>query len=116
MNNGHDLGPDAVKAHGNVEIAVGEMNGKVALKFFKPVDIVVFDPKNAVDIAKQFLDIAQACGANITLQVPKRKISKERRDLLINRAYHVYRSLTEKGRPPKYIAKEVVDSVLSAID
>lgn len=113
--NGKDL--DVVKAQSdNVEIAIKHEKGKIVLAFFRPVDRITLDPPNAVLIAKEFLDLAQVCGHEVVLQVPKRKITKEQRDRLINRATLVFKNLSEKGRAPGYIAREVVDSILSAID
>ena len=116
-NNGTDLGEDSLKIKAeNVEIAIGQKAGKVVLRFFRPIPEVHFDPVNAVEIARQMIDIAVACGAKVTIEVPKRKITKAQRDKLVTRATHVFRSLSEKGRAPAYIAKHVVDTILSDVD
>lgn len=114
-NNG--LGDDVVTTNdGNVDIALGQRGGKVVLEFFKSIDSVTFDPANAVILARQMIDIAVACGANVTIEVPRRKITKEQRNKLVSRATIVFRSLIEKGKTPAVIARNVVDTILSAID
>jgi hypothetical protein len=116
MKNNGELGPDAFEVDGNVQMAVGQRNKKIVIQFQRPMSFIVIDPPNAVALANQFLDLAKACGFEVVLNLPKRKISKEQRDRLCTRATHVFRSLQEKNRPPAYIARHVVDTILSAID
>lgn len=88
----------------------------VVIRYEAPRYWVGLEPKNAAEMAKLLLDAAQQQGANIQLSMPRREVTKDQRDRLIVRATQVFRSLAEKRRPPAEIARQVVDSVLSAID
>ena len=101
---------------GKTEMVIFAHSGKVIQRFARPMLFVAYDPGNAAELANKFLNCAKECGAEIVLNLPRRRISKEKRDALITRAIHVYRSMTEQHRPPAIVAKHVVDSVLSAID
>lgn len=101
---------------GMTEMVLFTHNGKVIQRFARPMLFVAYDANNAAQLANQLLNRAKECGANIVINVPRRKISKQVRDTLILRAFHVYRSMTEQKRPPMLIAEHVIDSVLSAID
>jgi hypothetical protein len=76
---------------------------------------VAYDPQNLGD-HEPLPRRDQGGGLHAGDQHAAAQISKEKRDALITRAIHVYRSMTEKNRPPALIAQHVVDSVLSAIE
>ena len=101
---------------GATEMVIFSHNGKVIQRFARPMLFVAYDANNAAELANQFLNRAKECGAKIVVNVPRRKITREQRDALITRAIHVYRSMTEKNRPPALVAQHVVDSILSTID
>lgn len=101
---------------GKTEMVLFAHQGKIIVRYREPRLWVAFDPSSAVDVGKKMIDCAVECGAQVTIEVPRRKISPAKRMALVTRATHVYRSMTEKGRPPKDIAQHVVDSILSAID
>ena len=115
--NGEDhLLPVQEAVDGKTELIIKPEGGKVIMRFQKPMLWIAFDPSNAVGIGKHLIDCAVECGANVTIQVPRREISREQRDRLIARAILTLKSLTEKGKPPSVIALHVVDTILSAID
>lgn len=89
---------------------------QVVVRFMEPRLWIGLDPNNAVQIAKTLIDAAVQAGTTVALQLPRRQITKETRDRLVVRATNVFRNLQERGKPPAFIAREVVDSVLSAID
>lgn len=101
---------------GATEMVLFTHEGKVIQRFREPRLWVAYDPANAAELANKFLNAAKECGAQIVLNLPKRKISKEKREALVTRAIHVYRSMTEKHRPPALVAQHVVDSILSALE
>jgi hypothetical protein len=101
---------------GATEMVIFTHEGKVIQRFREPRLWVAYDPSNAAELANKFLDAAKECGAQIVINIPRRQVSPIKRMALITRAMHVYRSMTEKGRPPKDVAQHVVDSILSAID
>jgi len=120
MGNGNGeqfiLPPPEQADEGKTEMAIQPEGGKIVMRFREPRHWVVFEPSNAVEIGKHLIDCAVACGANVTIQVPRREISREKRDRLVTRAILVLRSMTEKGRQPAHIARNLVDTILSAID
>lgn len=101
---------------GITEMVLFAHNGKVIQRFARPMLFVAYDPTNMGEIVNRILACVREAGAEVVINMPRRKISKEKRDALVTRAYHVHRSMTEQNRPPMDIAKHVVDSVLSAID
>lgn len=101
---------------GRTEMVIFVQDGKVIQRFARPMLFVAYDPSNAAELANVFLNRAKDAGAKIVVNVPRRKISRETRDVLITRAIHVYRSMTEQKRAPALIAQHVVDTILSAID
>ena len=89
---------------------------RVIQKFEKPMAWVAYDPSNAVAVGKQFIDSAVACGAHVEIKVPKRKITEHQRLALITRVGHMLRSMMEQNKPLPNQARQVVDTILSAID
>lgn len=118
MNGGEDLfDPAALQGdEGKAEMVIFAHSGKVIQRFSRPMLFVAYDAANAAELANKFLNCAKDCGAQIVLNLPRRKISKEKREALVTRATHVFRSMTEKSRPPADVARHVVDSILSAIE
>lgn len=73
-----------------------------------------FPPDVAVQIANTILQAVQVCGFEVKVEADRtRQISDLKRNELIVRTDHVLRTL--KGKPTMYIAKAVVDTVLTAI-
>lgn len=89
---------------------------QVIIRFKEARLWVAMDPQNAVDIGKSLIDGAVSCGANVTVQLPRREISAATRDRLVVRATNVIRNLQQHHRSTQWIATEVVDTILSAID
>ena len=87
--------------------------GQVVVVFEKPMRHIKFDPANAVQIGKHLIDCAVTLGMEVEIKVPRKEVSREQRNILVVRAMNIMRSLANK--PPKRIAIEVVDSILSAI-
>ena len=108
--------PAELQGDGKTEMVLFAHQGKVIVRYREPRLWVAFDPPSAVDVGKKLIDCAVECGANVEIKVPRRKISGIKRQALITRATHVFRSMTEKGRAPKDVAQHVVDSILSAVD
>jgi hypothetical protein len=109
-------GPSAPPDTGATEMVIKTEGGRVVMRFREPRLWVAFDPSNAVAIGKYLVDCAVQCGAKVTIEVPRREISREKRDALVARATVVFKSMSERGRAPKTIALHVVDSILAAIE
>lgn len=101
---------------GMTEMVIFAHNGKVIQRFARPMLFVAYDPKNVGDLVNRLCACVKEAGHEVVINLPKRKISREKREALVTRALHVYRSMTEKNRPPALIAQHVIDSVLSAIE
>lgn len=115
--NHHDLyNPSALQGDGKTEMVVFPHAGKVIQRFQRPMLFVAYEPTNVGQLANTLLDSAKACGAEVILNLPRRKLSREKRDALVTRALLIYRSMTEQKKPPALVAQHVVDSVLSAIE
>lgn len=110
------LDPKALEGEGATEMVCFPHRGRVIVRYREPRLWVGFDAGNAVEFAKRMIDCAVECGASVMVQVPRRKITPLQRDRLINRAVMIFRNLDERGKSPAYIARHVVDSILSAID
>lgn len=89
---------------------------RVVMRFAHARLWVAFDLQAAVNMGKHMIDEAVNLGANVTIQLPRRTITREQRDRLVVRATNVFRNQVEKGKPPAEVARQVVDSILSAID
>ena len=89
---------------------------KVIQRFARPMLFVAYDPPNVVPVAKMMIDIAVGLGAHVMIQTPKRKITEQNRAVLITRVGHIIRTQLEQGKNPAVMARNVVDTILSAID
>ena len=74
----------------------------------------VFEPGGAVQFANALMHAAEACGAEIQIEVDKGpRITELKRATLIARTVHMLRSL--QGKKPEYAAMQIVDTILSGI-
>jgi len=101
---------------GITEMVIFEHNGKIIQRFARETLFVAYSPENVPAIINRLLACMKEAGQTPVINMPRRKITKAQRDALVTRAIHVYRSMTEKNRPPAVVAQHVVDSVLSAIE
>lgn len=53
---------DDIKGPGATTLEVGDYEGKVVLKFPKPIEYAVLDPATAVQIAQAMVRAAKTCG------------------------------------------------------
>lgn len=76
-------------------------------------DHLVFPPQMAVQVAQAMIDAASNCGFVVSVQVPRRQVSKAVRDRLVLRVTHVLQSL--RGRKDIHVAATLTDIVLSEV-
>lgn len=107
--------PDDTPDPRNTEIAVGNKGGQVVLMLNPARTVVHIKPDVAVHLAKSMIDEAQRCGVNVTLSLPPRKISEEKRMALYQRAALILRSQMDSGKTPAQAATHVVDRVLQEV-
>jgi hypothetical protein len=108
--------PKALQGEGKCEMVVFAHHTHVIQRFERPMLFVAYEPANVGSLVNELLKAAKEAGGEVIINMPRRKISREKRNALVTRALHVYRSMTEKNRHPADVAKHVVDSVLSAIE
>ena len=104
-----------LEGDGDVEMVVFNRDGRVLLRFRESVEWVAFDPANAGAVGKEMIDQAVVCGMNLDIVVPRPQVTREQRDRLVQRTAHIFRSMTESGRQPNFIAQQIVDTILSEI-
>lgn len=101
---------------GMTEMVIFAHHAKVIMRFARPMLFVAFDPKNMGEVLNRLIACIKEAGATPVINMPKRKITEQQRQAMITRATHVYRSMTEQGKPPAYVAQHVVDSIISMVD
>lgn len=110
------------------EMDIGLQDGNVVIKFGQPVTtlpltpamardvavviVTLLDPDEASQAAEDIARIAHAIKYNIK-PGDKSYIAEKVRNKLLTRVAHVIRNLSEKNKPPLYIANHVVDTILS---
>lgn len=99
---------------GEIGVAFGDgpQKGRIVMALPAMAKAIVMNPEQAVAVAKDMIDKAVTLGVNVQVLIPKKPISQSRRTLIVNRIDLVMRRLTEKKRPSRYIAEELVDIVL----
>lgn len=123
MANGNGRIPEGMaglegRGDGKVEMVIFPDNRskQVIQRFKQEMLFVAYDLSNAVAVGKQIIDCAVACGAHVEIKVPRRPISREKRQALIARGMHIIRSLQEQGKKPATIAVNLVDQILAEVD
>lgn len=102
----------------NVEMAVGQDKGNVILKFKDPVDLVEFEPQNAIDVAMAMTDAAFECrdGVKPAGDTLKAELIERHRMTLTNRfAMMIGTMRGDIKRTNGKIAQELVEAALKEI-
>ena len=107
-----------------IHVAVGDRNGKVLLAFDRPVQNWVLDPQNAFQIGEAIARAAHTArfgqaplktdGPYIAEQV-KARVTDEIRTRMVLQAGFALRSMLDQGHKPDYMARELVDRILSEV-
>ena len=90
--------------------------GRVVQRFQRAMLYVLYERDNAAFVGREMINAAIACGAQVQINVPRVKISREKRDAMIARAAQIHRSMLEQKKEPLAIARNVVDQLLAQID
>jgi hypothetical protein len=96
-----------------VFFGTGPEKGRIVIGFHEPIKWLALDPKNAVDVAKDFIDKAVHLGVKVHLQLPQRELSPLKYQALVTRVGLVMKNQLEKKVDPKLVAHQIVDIVLS---
>jgi hypothetical protein len=99
-------------------MVVGKDKGHVILKFKDPVDLVEFEPQNAIDVAMAMTDSAFECrdGVKPAGDTLKAELIERHRVTLTNRFAMMIRTMRlDKKRSDWQVAKELVDKALGEI-
>lgn len=115
------MGIDATS--GNVDIAVGVVEGKVVARWQMAADQIVFDPQNAYNVGMALAAAAMEAHKGMPVsaddflagEARKPKITDGQRDILIGIVATQVKTLIERGRSPGYIAMHCVDAVLQEV-
>ena len=94
--------------------AVGDKDGLVVITFPEPVRYASFDPETARQIGEA---LAKSSYVARYGKAPSEGsvLSREVRQKLVARIQHVIRSLQDKNNKPKYVAEQVIDTILAEV-
>lgn len=96
--------------------AIGERNGMVVMSFPRPVTEFTIDAEQARQMAEQFARSAHKAHTGNAWPTPsKSAVSEALRKRLHARASIVARTLIEQGKSPAYIARHMVDIILTEV-
>lgn len=106
------------RGDGLVEMVIfpDNVQKKVIQRFQREMLFISYDLSGAVAVGKQMIDCAVACGAHVEIKVPRKEISREKHQALVARAMHIITSTLDQGKKPDFIARNVVEQILNAID
>ena len=97
-------------------MAVGEQDGMVVISFPKPVQWATFDPETAKNIGMAMAKTSYELTTNSKTDASGAKILSETMQAkLVTRLTHVIRNLSEKGKPPGFIAEECMTVILREV-
>lgn len=105
-----------VPGEGAVNMIIAPENGRVVMRFERPMLYVVFERDNAAHVGREIINAAVAVGAKVQINVPRVVISREKHAAMVARAVQINRSMHEQKKDPLVIARTVVDQVLAQID
>lgn len=108
--------PRGLQGDGKCEMVIFANGNKVIQRFDRPMLFIAYDLQNVGPVVNRLIGAIREAGGQPVIEMPRRQISREKREALVTRATHVFRSMTEKRQSPKDVARHVVDSILSAID
>jgi hypothetical protein len=101
-----------------VEMIVGQDKGYVVLKFKEPVDLVEFEPQNAIDVAMAMTDAAFECrdGVKPAGETLKAELIERHRMTLTNRFAKMIGTMRmDIKRTDGKMAQELVEAALKEI-
>jgi len=96
-------------------IAIGERNGKVVFTFPHATNEFICDAENARQIAEQIARSSYRAHYGRDWTEQRSAITEQLRTRLQARALIVVRTLMEQGKKPEYIARHLVDVILTEI-
>lgn len=102
----------------NVEMIVGQENGKVFLRFQRPMEVVIFDPQNMIDVATAMTDAAFEArdGIKPVGDTLKSELIERHRITLTHRFAHMISAMRgDKKRSDGQMAKELIEAALKEI-
>ena len=101
-----------------VEMIVGQDKGKVILKLKKPVDLIEFEPQNAIDVAMAMTDAAFECrdGVKPAGDTLKAELVERHRMTLTNRFALMIKTMRLNNRlTDGKMAQELVETALKEV-
>ena len=112
---------EAQQNTGNVDVAVGVVQGKVVAKWHQPTNQIVFDPQNAFEVGEALARAGHearfgtkpAADASYIAEQVRARVTEELRDHMVARVALVLPQLMERKWTPGRTALEVVDICLA---
>lgn len=107
----------------SVDVALGIHDGKIVMTWRTPTSIITFDPENAFQLAEaiarsaheaKFGKVVQTDKSYLAQQI-KYRVTDEIRGRMVLEAGFSLKKMLEQDRGPDYIAKEIVDRILSEV-
>jgi len=98
-----------------IQVAIGDLEGKVVMAFDHQISKLVMDPENARQIGAQLVQSAYTAHTGVKVTDVPAAIKEHTRTTLIHRFIMVDRNLREQGKSPGYIAQTLVDLFLSEV-
>ena len=105
-------------AQGKVEMIIKQEDGKVIQRFRRPMEVIVYEPKNAVDVARAITDAAFLADTKLKPvgETLKAEIVQRHRETLIPRVALMLGSLREdRLKSNGQIAVTIVDALCSEV-
>lgn len=109
-------GLTGMSGDGPTEVAVLSERGKVIQRFPEPKLWVAYDPTGARNVADAMTAEADRIQRLITKEDRLKYAANRLRDNLITRATIMFTSMEGEGKKPAYIAANIVDQILQAVE
>lgn len=108
---------------GKTEIAVGDENGSVVLRFPKAIEWARLDPQNAFEIGEAIARAAHRArfgeeppsDSSYIGQQIKSRVTDQIRDKLVIRTALLLKNMQNSNKTPGYWALQIVDTLLSEV-
>jgi len=101
---------------GETTIAIGVQKGRVEIRFHKPLDWCSFEPEEARQIGEAIAKAAfKARYGSMPINGGGSQITAQIRDRLVTRVMMMSLSMNEQGKSREFVARQIVDTVLSEV-
>lgn len=103
------LDPNIQSGMTKIAIGIRESDSKILLQFPQPMHSITFDPENAVMVGKQLIDLATRLGVQVTIQAPKRSLTREKYNMLAGRVEFLLMKKRGENETNRVLAERITD-------